>query len=107
MSQILGTFMKITENLLALIPFPLKQMTVSTLREPGVCGQNGARVLPSVVRWGSALASEPASHVLHLALGPEWKEKNAVDQSAPNQVRLTSYSRPLKWKKFHLNSMWA
>lgn len=107
MSQILGTFMKITENILALIPFPLKQMTESTLREPGVCGQTGARVLPSVVRWGSALASEPASHVPHLALGPEWKEKNAVDQSAPNQVRLTSCSRPLKWKKFHLNSMWA
>lgn len=98
--------MKITEILLTLVPFAPKQMTVSSFREPGVCGQSGARVLPSVVRWGSTLAPEPASHVPHLALGPEWKEKNAADQSAPNQVRLTLYSRPLKWKNFHLNSIW-
>lgn len=82
-------------------------MTVSTLRERGVCGQNGACVPPSVVRRGSTLAPEPASHVPHLALGPEWKESNAVDQSAPNQVRLASFNPPLKCKNFHLHSIWA
>lgn len=97
--------MKITENLLALISLPPKQMTVSTSREPGVCGQNGARVLPSVVRWGSTLAPELASHVPHLVLGSEWKEKSAADRSAPNQVRLTSSSRPLKWKNCYANSI--
>lgn len=82
-------------------------MTVSTFRELGVCGQNGAHVPPSVVRWGSTLAPELASHVPHLALGPEWKESIAVDQSVPNQVRLASFIPPLKWKNFHLYGIWA
>lgn len=67
-------------------PVSLKQMMVSTFREPGVCGQNGAHVQHSVARSGSKLAPEPASHAPHLALGQWWKEKNATDQSAPKQV---------------------
>lgn len=63
-----------------------QQITVQTFRESGVHGQTGVHVLPSVVRWGSNCAPETASHTPQLALGLNWREKNAMGQNAPNQV---------------------
>lgn len=79
-------------------------MTVSTFREPGVCGQNGAHVQHFAARSGSKLAPEPAIHAPHLALGQWWKEKNAMDQSAPKQVR--DFIQPAPHME-ELSSVWT
>lgn len=79
--------------------FPLEQTTAPTFRDPGPRGQSGARVPRSAVRWGSEPAPEPAGPAPQPALDPGWREKSAVDQSVPGEVRQTRSVGPLGWEE--------